>query len=273
MKACPYDFDRRAFGPAAACRPCSRKPRPWSPVAKTHRSPSRFGAATPTTSSAGRGCVVGGPTVIVSHGTGSCSSPSRERPPMRCVPPWPTPSAPEDWRQEALTERVALPVPALARLGHGHVSLRQAAAHLPGSICRDYFKFAFVRHPFDRFVSVCAMLNRRDPPLLRSRTGVHEERHRPAPVPRPRAGPAAGGDADHAGRRLRHGLRRPLRDVAGVVDGVCDRIGLERRSLDVRNVAQHGDYRDIFDAELGESVAAFYREDFARLDYEVPACV
>lgn len=180
---------------------------------------------------------------------------------------------PEDWRQEALTERVALPVPALARLGHGHVSLRQAVAHLPGSICRDYFKFAFVRHPFDRFVSVCAMLNRRDP-RYRGRerafmkSAIARPRFRARVLVRPQVEmlTTRAGDLgmDYVGR---------FETLQESFDGVCDRIGLERRSLDVRNAAQHGDYRDIFDAELGESVAAFYREDFARLDYEVPACV
>lgn len=180
---------------------------------------------------------------------------------------------PADWRQEALTERVALPVPALARLGHGHISLRQAVAHLPAAVCRDYFKFAFVRHPFDRFVSVCAMLNRRDPRYLgRERafmkSAIDRPRFRARVLVRPQVAmltaPAGDLGMDYLGRfeTLQHSF-----------DEVCERIGLARRRLDVQNAAAHGDYRDIFDAELAESVAAFYRDDFARLDYEVPVCV
>ena len=180
---------------------------------------------------------------------------------------------PGDWRQEALTERVALPVPALARLGHGHISLLQAATHLPGTICRDYFKFAFVRHPFDRFVSVCAMLNRRDPRYpgreqAFMKSAMARPRFRARVLVRPQVAmlttPAGDLGMDYVGR---------FETLQGSFDEVCDRIGLERRHLDVRNAAQHGDYRDIFDAELTGSVAAFYREDFVRLDYEVPACV
>ena len=70
---------------------------------------------------------------------------------------------PDDWQQQSLTERVRLPVPALARIGHGHVTLRQLRACLPEAVCRDYFKFACVRDPYERFVSACAMLNRRNP--------------------------------------------------------------------------------------------------------------
>ena len=179
---------------------------------------------------------------------------------------------PRDWRQEALTERVALPVQPLARLGHGHITLAQAAAHLPGSICRDYFKFAFVRHPFDRFVSLCAMLNRRDPHYSgRERAfmkrAIARPRFRARVLVRPQVAmlTTASGDLgmDYLGRyeTLQHSF-----------DEVCERIGLARRTLDVRNAATHGDYRDIFDAELGATVAALYSEDFARLDYEVPAC-
>lgn len=180
---------------------------------------------------------------------------------------------PGDWRQEALTERVALPVPALARLGHGHISLVQALAHLPGPVCRDYFKFAFVRHPFDRFVSVCAMLNRRDPQYAgRERTfmkrAIVRPRFRARVLVRPQVAmlTTAAGELgmDYLGR---------FETLQQSFDEVCDRIGLGRRDLAVSNAAQHGDYRDIFDAELRRSVAAFYREDFARLDYEVPACV
>ena len=178
-----------------------------------------------------------------------------------------------DWRQEALTERVALPVPALARLGHGHISLLEAIAHLPASVCRDYFKFAFVRHPFDRFVSVCAMLNRRDPRYRgRERAfmkgAIARPRFRARVLVRPQVAmlttPAGDLGMDYVGRfeTLQHSF-----------DEVCDRIGLGRRCLDVRNAEKHADYRDVFDAELGRSVTAFYREDFARLDYEVPVCV
>lgn len=169
-------------------------------------------------------------------------------------------------------ERVALPVPALERLGHGHISLAQAVAHLPASVCRDYFKFAFVRHPFDRFVSVCAMLNRRDPHYpgreqAFMKRALARPRFRARVLVRPQVAmlTTAGGELgmDYVGRF--ETLQRSFNEV-------CDRIGLERRVLDVRNAARHGEYRDIFDAELGATVAAFYSEDFARLDYEVPTC-
>ena len=177
-----------------------------------------------------------------------------------------------DWRQEALTEQVALPFPALAALGHGHISLRQALAHLPAAVCRDYFKFAFVRHPFDRFVSACAMLNRRNPDYAgRERTfmknALKRPRFRSRVLVRPQvallAGPTGALGMDYVGR---------FETLQSSFDEVCERLKLAPRPLDVRNAAAHATVEGIFDAELAHRVAAFYREDFDRLGYEVPAC-
>ena len=67
-----------------------------------------------------------------------------------CRAPAPTPSAPpcspfwvpEDWRQEGLRSKVRSPLPALRRMLHGHVTLRQARPHLPEALWRTYFTIA-----------------------------------------------------------------------------------------------------------------------------------
>ena len=173
-----------------------------------------------------------------------------------------------DWRQETLHEQVALPVPALAALGHGHISLRQAVAHLPAEVCGSYFKFAFVRHPFDRFVSVCAMLNRRNlryPGRERAfmKNALKRPRFRDRVLVRPQvtllSGPTGALGMDYLGR---------FETLQRSFDEVCERVGLPPRLLGVRNAAAHAPVERIFDAELRAQVAAFYREDFDRLGYE-----
>lgn len=179
---------------------------------------------------------------------------------------------PDDWRQEALTEHVVLPVPALAQIGHGHISLRQADAHLP-AVCRDYFKFAFVRHPFDRFVSACAMLNRRNPhypgrELEFMKRALAVPRFRARVLIRPQVAmltsPNGELGMDYLGRfeTLQHSF-----------DTVCDRLGVVRRALTVRNAAPRAPAAGTLDAELAAMLARFYRDDLVRLDYEVPTCV
>ena len=55
-----------------------------------------------------------------------------------------------DWQQEALVRGVYSPVPMLARLGHGHVSLREAQAHFAGlRVAKLCCKFAVVRNRYD----------------------------------------------------------------------------------------------------------------------------
>ncbi len=57
------------------------------------------------------------------------------------------------WEQQMLFGRDVMPVPALAAIGHGHISAKQLKPHIPEEMWSDYFKFAFVRNPYDRFIS------------------------------------------------------------------------------------------------------------------------
>lgn len=66
-----------------------------------------------------------------------------------------------DWQQHALLGRAWLPIPELAASGHGHLSVCDVAPLLPSEIWNTYFKFAFVRNPFERFVSAYVFLFRK----------------------------------------------------------------------------------------------------------------
>ena len=67
---------------------------------------------------------------------------------------------PEDMEQVGLFVDKRLPIPELAALEHGHIGLAQLRPHLPAEQFDSFFKFAFVRNPFDRFVSYCAFMTR-----------------------------------------------------------------------------------------------------------------
>ena len=68
-----------------------------------------------------------------------------------------------DWEQQMLFGKQALPIPELAALGHGHLSVAEVQPHLPAEQWHGYTKIAFVRNPYDRFILVCAFLNRDNP--------------------------------------------------------------------------------------------------------------
>ena len=178
---------------------------------------------------------------------------------------------PDDWQQETLRERVRMPVPALARIGHGHVTFAQARAALPETTWRGYFKFACVRNPYDRFVSACAMLNGRNPDY-RGRENAFMKRALTFPRFRQRVlvrpqwdmlVDAQGALAmDFVGRY--ECLDQSMRDV-------CRHLGIPATTLPRRNASEHGDYRQYYDDELLRIVTDFYRRDFDGLDYRVAA--
>lgn len=175
----------------------------------------------------------------------------------------------DDWQQQALTRILRLPVAELARIGHGHISLRQAQAHLPSEIWRDYFKFAMVRNPYERYVSACAFLNRRNPDYAGRETAFMKlaltwQRFRRRALVRPQAALLMNGDGgvgmDYVGRHER--LQQSF-------DRACGRIGLPPTRLARRNASRHGDYRRYYDEALLEQVNDFYRADFDRFEYPV----
>lgn len=173
----------------------------------------------------------------------------------------------EDWQQQSLTEQVRLPVPALAQAGHGHLTLRQVRAHLPETIWRDYFKFAIVRNPYDRFVSVCAMLNRRNPDYLGRETAfmkraIQVRRFQQRVMVRPQ------GDmlVDEAGKLGLDFIGR-YESLQQSFGEACQRIGIPEQRLARSNATDHRDYATYYDDALLRLVTDFYRPDFNSFDY------
>lgn len=67
---------------------------------------------------------------------------------------------PDDWEQENLFGTKRLPIKVLAQKNHGHISISEIKNHLSPDVFDNYLKFAFIRNPFDRFVSACFFVNR-----------------------------------------------------------------------------------------------------------------
>ena len=172
-----------------------------------------------------------------------------------------------DWQQQSLTEAVRIPVPALARIGHGHVSFRQVQACLPEA-AGDYFKFAVVRNPYDRFVSVCAMLNKRNPTYRGNETDFMKRalgfpRFRARVLVRPQWEMLAD-DEDE----LRMDFVGRYETLQQSFDEVCRLIGLPAVSLEPSNASEHGVFPSYYDDELLSRVTDLYREDFKRFGYD-----
>jgi hypothetical protein len=63
---------------------------------------------------------------------------------------------------------------------------------------------------------------------------------------------------DHVGR---------VEDMQGSYDAICAEIGLTSRPLDRVNASRHRDYRDYYDQNLQDAVAARYASDIDLFGY------
>ena len=172
-----------------------------------------------------------------------------------------------DWEQQALFGAQTSPVPALAALKHGHLSFRQAQAHLPEGVWSAYFKFGFVRHPLDRFISACCFLNRRNPDFSGNeaafmRAACDNERFMGRVLLRPQwelLTDAEGRIAmDYVGR---------YETLQESFDEICRRIGMPPVVLPKKNHSVRAGLAPC-DEGLKEAVARRYRKDFERFGYD-----
>ena len=172
-----------------------------------------------------------------------------------------------DWQQHALGEAVRMPVAALARVGHGHIGLRQVQASLPEEIWGGYFKFALARNPYDRLVSACFFLNRRNPSFVGGEAGFMKRALKSAAFRR-RAliRPQTDLLMDEAGALGMDFIGR-YEDLQASFDEACRRIGLPCIHLARVNATSHAPCARYYDEELLAMATRLYRRDFQWLGY------
>ena len=180
-------------------------------------------------------------------------------------------TGPNDWEQQVLFGKEYLPIPELARLQHGHISAQEIRPHLEAGIWSSYFKFAFVRNPFDRFVSSCFFLNRADPNFEGTAVAFMKERlQRPRFQQRVLVRPqyqqlcTAEGDIalDYVGR---------YEDLQVSYDTICEKIGVSKSELGKNNSSKHSGYTKYYDDDLRQQVADFYKDDLQFFSYDFPS--
>ena len=173
----------------------------------------------------------------------------------------------DDWEQQTLFGKQFLPIPELARIGHGHITVSQIQPHLDPDTWQSYFKFGFVRNPYDRYVSTCFFLNRNNPDFAASARGFMK---RAFSVPRFRQ------------RALVRPQHLQLSDQAGEIaldfvgryetlqqsyDEACERIGIPSTDLERKNPSKHAAFVEYYDDELREIVSDYYKDDLQTFGY------
>ena len=178
----------------------------------------------------------------------------------------------DDWQQQALFQNEdlkaqALPIPEIAKIQHGHISAQQIKPFLDDDVWDSYTKFGFVRNPFERFISVCFFLNRKNTEFSANsiawmKSAIVHPRFRQRVLVRPQyqqlIGASGDLEVDILGRyeHLQHSL-----------DLILESLSVKPVALEVKNSSHHNHYREHYDDELKIMVEAFYREDLERFDY------
>jgi hypothetical protein len=174
----------------------------------------------------------------------------------------------EDVEQVRLFVDKRLPWDDLAAIRHGHLALRQLRPHLGEAAFGAYFKFAFVRNPFDRFVSYCAFMLRGGDLFERQpREVMYHMLFRAPPEQHILFQPQASLLVDVDGRTLLADAIGRVEDMQASYDAICARIGIASRPLDRVNGTSHRDYRDYYDQTLIDGVAARYAQDLDLFGY------
>ena len=174
----------------------------------------------------------------------------------------------EDLEQVGLFVNKRFPFEELAAIKHGHITLEQIRPFLGEEAFARYFKFAFVRNPFDRFVSYCAFMTRADGAFLKNpqqvmRYILFQARPDQHILFQPQHTFVTGADgkllADQIGR---------VEEMQASYDAICERIGIPSAQLGQVNSSRRGSYRDYYDQALIDGVADYYRRDLELFGYE-----
>ena len=174
----------------------------------------------------------------------------------------------DDLEQVGLFVNKRFPFEELAAIRHGHITLEQIRPFLGEQAFADYFKFAFVRNPFDRFVSYCAFMTRADGAFLSNPQQVMRYLlFQAPPLQHVLFQPQHTFVTDAQGQLLADRIGR-VEDMQASYDAICERIGIPSASLGQVNSSRRGSYRDYYDQALIDGVADFYRRDLELFGYE-----
>lgn len=174
----------------------------------------------------------------------------------------------EDWEQQTLFGEQYLPIPELAALKHGHISVRQIQPHLSREDWNTYFKFGFVRNPFDRFISTCFFLNRNNADFEKSaikfmKNALNVERFRQRMLVKPQNQQLI----DDNGNVALDSVGR-YESLQQSYDEICARIGIQTTELGRKNPSRHKPYAEYYNDELRDRVAEYYEDDLKIFSYD-----
>ena len=174
----------------------------------------------------------------------------------------------QDLEQVGLFVEKRFPFPEFRDIKHGHLSARQIRPVLGDETYASYTKFAFVRNPFDRFVSYCAFMARDTPHFetepRRYMKFILQQGRMDHILFVPQSDFVTGADGrvelDVVGRN---------ETMQSSYDEICARVGIPSASLGRSNSSKHRPYQEYYDAELKAGVSRLYQRDLDNFGYSL----
>jgi hypothetical protein len=171
-----------------------------------------------------------------------------------------------DLEQVGLFVKKRFPFPEFRNITHGHINARQIRTVLGDEIFAGYFKFAFVRNPFDRFVSYCAFMGRDGGFAADPRAYMGAVIAQAKPPYRLLFLPQSDFlTADHG--RLEMDLVGRTEDMQASYDGICARLGIASTNLARVNASSHAHYGQYLEPAMRDWIGTFYARDFEMFNY------
>jgi hypothetical protein len=172
-----------------------------------------------------------------------------------------------DWEQQLRYGQQLSPLPEIAAVNHGHVSYRQLGKAISSETLDTFFRFAFIRHPYDRFVSVCAFLARADASYHQNPADwMKRALERPQFCKRVLVATQHSLLSDESGDVTLDFVGR-FESFQTDFNFVCDRLNVPLVALTHRNTSEHKPYQQVLDDELREILLKRYETDFSVFNY------
>lgn len=175
--------------------------------------------------------------------------------------------SPGDMEQVGLFVKRQFPIADLARLGHGHISLEQLRKFMDPAKFAEYFKFAFVRNPFDRFISYCSFITREGNAFKTDPQKVMRRILAEPPSEHVLFWPQSTFVVDGSGNLLTDYVGR-VETMQQSFEFIASKIGIPAVQLEKVNATERSAYRDYYDQELIDGVAKLYADDLRLFGYD-----
>ncbi|NBG66139.1 sulfotransferase family 2 domain-containing protein [Acidiluteibacter ferrifornacis] len=175
----------------------------------------------------------------------------------------------DDWEQVDLFHQSRLPYKEFQDITHGHITSSEAKRVLSEEVWDSYFKFTFVRNPFDRFISYAFFRHRSSEIFANNKLGIMKLLFK---------NPSLGDDilfkpqwnfvTNEFGENIVDFIGR-FESLQSDFDAVCQKVGLPQIKLELHNSSEHNNYEHYLDEELIGLISSYYKEDLECFDYHL----